>query len=130
MVELPASVENRHHDLGGGAFLGRVLTYRNATAVVFDGNRVVEVHLHVDTVAETGQRLVDRVVDDLVDHVVEPAAVISVADVHARPHAHGLESLENLNALLVVLVAGLLLLLVYSVIRFRGHRKNLELSVT
>ena len=43
------------------------------------------------------ERLVDRVVDDLVDHVVEAGAVIGVADVHARTLAHGIEALEDLD---------------------------------
>jgi hypothetical protein len=37
-----------------------------------------------------------------VDHVVQAGAVFGVADVHARALAHGLEALENLDALLVV----------------------------
>ena len=44
-----------------------------------------------------GQRLVDGVVDDLVDHVVQAGAVIGVADIHARPLAHGVEALEDLD---------------------------------
>ena len=39
-----------------------------------------------------GLRLVDRVVDDLEGHVVQAGAVIGVADVHARPLAHGVEA--------------------------------------
>jgi len=34
-----------------------------------------------------GQRLVDGVVDDLVDHVMQAGTVIGVADIHARPLA-------------------------------------------
>ena len=44
-----------------------------------------------------GQRLVDGVVDDLVDHVMQAGAVIGVADIHARPLAHGIEALEDLD---------------------------------
>ena len=43
----------------------------------------------------TGERLVDRVVDDLVDHVMQAGAVIGVADIHARPLAHGIEALQH-----------------------------------
>jgi UDP-N-acetylenolpyruvoylglucosamine reductase len=50
-----------------------------------------------------GQRLVDGVVDDLVDHVVQAGAVIGVADIHARPLAHGLQALENLDGIGAVL---------------------------
>ena len=48
-------------------------------------------------VGMAGERLVDAVVDDLVDHVVQAGAVVGVADVHARPLAHGVEALEDLD---------------------------------
>jgi hypothetical protein len=47
----------------------------------------------------TGQRLVDAVVHDLVDHVVQARAVIGVADVHAGALAHRLQALENLDGI-------------------------------
>ena len=40
-------------------------------AVVDDGDRVVGVQPHLDEVVAARERLVDRVVDDLVDQVVE-----------------------------------------------------------
>ena len=76
----------------------------DAAAVVLDRDRAVEVDRDVDAIAEARQRLVDGVVDDLVDHVVQARAVIGVADVHARALAHRLEALEDLDALLVVRV--------------------------
>ena len=54
-----------------------------------------------DRVAVAGQRLVDRVVDDLVDEVVQ-AAHAGRADVHAGTLAHGLEALEDRDVLGVV----------------------------
>ena len=51
----------------------------------------------VDAVAIAGERLVDRVVDDLVDHVMQAGAVIGVADIHARPLAHGIEPAQHLD---------------------------------
>ena len=83
-----------------------MLAHRNAAAVVLDGDRPVEVDHHVDAIAEAGQRLVDRVVDDLVDHVVQARPVIGVADVHAGPLANGIQTLQDLDALFVVLTAG------------------------
>ena len=55
-----------------------------------------------------GERLVDRVVDDLVDHVMQARAVIGVADIHAGPLAHRVEAFEDLDRLGVVggLLAG------------------------
>ena len=50
-----------------------------------------------------GERLVDRVVDDLVDHVMQARAVIGVADVHARALAHRIEALEDLDGFCAVI---------------------------
>ena len=44
-----------------------------------------------------GLRLVDRVVDQLEDHVVQTRGVVGVADVHAGALAHRLEALEDLD---------------------------------
>ena len=75
---------------------------RDAAAVVGDGDRAVGIERDVDQVGIAGQRLVDRVVDDLEHHVVQAGAVVGVADIHARPHADGLEALENLDRARVV----------------------------
>jgi hypothetical protein len=44
-----------------------------------------------------GERLVDGVVDDFVDHVVQARAVIGVADIHAWALADRVEALEHLD---------------------------------
>ena len=59
----------------------------------------------VDLIAVAGQRLVDRVVDDLVDEVMQ-AGCTGRADVHRRPLAHRLEPFENLDLVGAVLVDG------------------------
>src|SRR5882757_9152112 len=84
-----------HDDLGRGNALALVNVDGNAAAVVAhrDGAVGVEHDLHRAGVA--GQRFVDGVVDDFVDHVVQAGAVIGVADIHAGPLAHGIETLQN-----------------------------------
>ena len=52
-------------------------------------------------VAVTGQRLVDRVVDDLVDEMVQ-TTLARGPDVHTRTLAHRLEPLEHSDVLGVV----------------------------
>ena len=52
--------------------------------------------------AEAGQRLVDGVVDDFIDHVMQARAVVGVADIHAGALAHGIEALQDLDRLGVV----------------------------
>jgi hypothetical protein len=81
----------------------------------------------LDVVAVAGERLVDRVVEDLEDHVVQAGAVGRVADVHARALAHRIEALEDLDARRVVVVAVAVLRNAGRVLRLRvrlhrGHR--------
>ena len=57
----------------------------------------------VDLGGVAGERLVDGVVDDLVDHVVQAGAVVGVADIHARPLAHGVEALQDLDRFRIVI---------------------------
>jgi hypothetical protein len=57
----------------------------------------VDLHRHGGGMA--GQRLVDAVVDDLIDHVVQARAVVGVADIHAGALAHGIQALENLDGI-------------------------------
>ena len=91
---LPPAWSIGQDDLGRGALLLRVLVDRDAAAVVDDGDRLVRVDRDRDVVAVAGERLVDGVVDDLVDQVME-AARAGRADVHARPLAHRVEAPED-----------------------------------
>jgi hypothetical protein len=97
LVELPAGVQLRHHHLGGGDALLAMDLRGDAAAVVVDGDRAVAVERHQNTVTPAGKGLVDGVVDDLVDHVVQARAVVGVADIHARPLAHGIEAAQHLD---------------------------------
>ena len=97
VVELAARVQHGHDHLGGRHALALVDVDRDAAAVVADGDRAVGVQDHLDPVAIAGERFVDRVVDDLEHHVVQAGAVVGIADVHARPTAHRLQALEDLD---------------------------------
>ena len=104
LVELPARVQLGHDDLGRRNALLLVDAGRDAAAVVGHGHRAVGVERHRHPGRMAGQRLVDRVVDDLVDHVVEARAVVGVADVHARALAHRVEAAEHLDRASAVVV--------------------------
>jgi len=101
LIELAAGVQFGQRDLGGRALRLVLVVHldagRDTAAVVDHRQRVVGMDGDDDVVAVAGERLVDRVVDDLEDHVVQASAVLRVADVHARPLAHGLEPLEDLD---------------------------------
>src|SRR5215210_1053521 len=86
-----------------------MLPDRDAAAVVGDGAAVVRMEHDLDLRGVPRQRLVYRVVDDLVDEVVK-AARPGRADVHARTLADGLEPFEDRDVLGAVAVACLRLL--------------------
>src|SRR5262249_19737237 len=96
LIEFAAGMELSHDDFGGGDPFALVNVRRDAAAIVADGTGAVRIERDDHLLGETGQRFVDRVVDDLVDHMVEPGAVIGIADIHARPLAHGVETFEDL----------------------------------
>lgn len=93
-AELSAGMQDRHDDLDRGATLGRVDVDGDASAVVDDTDTAVVEQRHLDVVAVAGEGLVDRVVDHLVDEVVQ-TTLSGRADVHAGTLAHGLESFED-----------------------------------
>ena len=70
-AELAARVQLCEHDGERREILILDQVDGNPGAVVDDGHRMVGVQPHLDEVVAARERLVDRVVDDLVDQVVE-----------------------------------------------------------
>ncbi len=99
LIELPAGMELGHDDLGRRNALALVDVGRDAAAVVAHRAGAVRVERDSHLLGVACERLVDGVVHHLVDHVVETGAVVGVADVHARPLAHRVEALEDLDQL-------------------------------
>lgn len=100
-AELAARVQHGQHDLEGRLALGGDNAHRDASAVVGDPHATVGQDRHVDGVRVAGQRLVDRVVDDLVHEVVQ-TALTGGADVHTGSLADRVQTLEDGNGAGVV----------------------------
>src|SRR5437588_11595055 len=103
LVEFPAGVELRHNDLSGRDAFTFVDVGWNAAAVVTDGAGAVRIEYDRYFLGKTGKRFVDRVVDGLIDHVMQAGAIISVADIHSGPFANGIEPLEHLDRFCIVI---------------------------
>ena len=105
-AELATGVQLREDHLDTGQAGAGLDVDGDAATVVPDLDGAVAAEDHLDAGADAGQRLVDRVVDDL-PQAVHETALVGRADVHARALAHGLEALEDLEvARGVVAVAG------------------------
>ena len=96
LVEFTSGMQHRQHDFECRFALLLVEVGGDTAAVVLDGDRVVLVDRHVDIGAIARQRLVDRVVHDLVNQVVE-TLFADIADVHGRTLAHRFEAFEDLD---------------------------------
>ena len=94
-AELAPRVQHGEHDLGRrlGLVL-RVRLDRDSPPVVDDAAAAVGQQGDVDARAVTGHRLVDRVVDDLVDEVVK-AVETGRPDVHPGAFSDGFEALQD-----------------------------------
>ncbi len=104
LVEFPARVQLGHDDLGRGDAFALVHIGRNTAPVVAHRHRAVGVEHYRHGIVVAGQRLVDGVVDDLVDHVVEARPVVGIADVHAGAFANGFKAFQDLDGTRAVLV--------------------------
>jgi hypothetical protein len=103
LVELAAGVQAGEHDYDCRFLLGWMRTNRNATSVVLNRYRTIQMHAHCKGFGVTGQRLVSGVVDHFLDDVRRRVG----AGVHARPRAHRLQAFEHADGRFVVLVQGI-----------------------
>ena len=117
LFELAAGVKHRVHDFERRALFRRMHVNRDPAAVVLHRNPIVAQNYDVDLVAETGQRLVNRVVHDLGDQMMQ-SPLGRVADVHPGAFANCFESFEYLDGLGAIAVGRL----------FICHRKGRAMS--
>ena len=89
LTELTAGMQVGEYQLDGRHLKFRMHLDRNPASVVTNRNRAIDVNRDVDLCAETGQMLVDRVVQDLKDAVMK-SALIRIPDIHPGPFPNGL----------------------------------------
>ena len=93
-TELAACVQHGEDNLDGGPLLDRVLVDRDSAAVVADRDPAVGEQGDGDVGGVAGHSFVDRVIDDLVDQVVQ-TPLPSGPDVHTGPLADGIQAFED-----------------------------------
>ena len=97
-AELTAGMEDGQNDRDRGNAQFLVDTDGDASTVVADFDDVPGQDVHFNVCAEAGQRLVDGVIDDLIDQMVESAGT-GRTDVHTGTHPDRFETFEDLDLL-------------------------------
>ena len=120
-AELGPGVQRGHHRFQRRDLGLRMDVNGDAASVVGDRDVVALVDRGLDGIAETGHRLVDAVVDHLVDQVVQ-AALVGGADVHAGAAADRLPAVQHVDVRGVVITGAITL-------RFSGHRHASAVSI-
>src|SRR5581483_7267711 len=97
-IKFAAGVQLGHDDLSGGNLLTVDVhgVNGNTTAVVNHRDRIVDVDGDFDLVGESGERLVNGVIDDFVDEMVQ-THFAGRSDVHCRTFADGFHTAEDLD---------------------------------
>lgn len=101
LVELTTGVKHCQNDLKSRLVHLFMHVYRYASAIVNDLDGIVLKNAHFYMAGKTGESLVDRVVDHLVNQMMQ-AAHACVADIHRRTFAHRLKSLKHLDIIRLI----------------------------
>ena len=100
VVKLTSGVKGcEYKTFRGNAFL--VHAHGDTSAIIRNSGGAVFVQCHMDLTAKTGQMLVHRVVNNLIDEVVQALAG-DTADVHAGTLADGFETFQHGNAVGII----------------------------
>jgi hypothetical protein len=99
-IELAARMQHRQHDLHPRHRLAvhRLVVDRDTAPVVGHGDGVVHVDRHIDPGRMPCQRLIDGIIDHLVDQMMQ-TLLARRADVHRRPLTDRCQTFENRNVL-------------------------------
>ena len=99
-AKFSSGMENRQHHFDRRP-AALVHVDGNAPAVIDDGNTVVGVNRYRNLTAISGERFVDRIINDFINKVMK-AALRCAADIHAGALADRFEPFQNLNLIGVI----------------------------
>lgn len=102
VVEFSTRVEDGHDDFRGRSIFLLVQADWDTAAVILDRQAPIRKEFYIDLVAVACHGLVDGIVDDFVNHVVQPGPIVRIADVHSGTSTNGLQTLQDMNTAGVV----------------------------
>ena len=77
-----------HNDLGGGNPLFLMDIHGYSPPIIRHRYAVIGMNFHMHMVGMFGQSFIDAVIHNLIDHMMKPAAIIGIANIHARAFAN------------------------------------------
>ena len=95
-IEFTAGVQHRQNDFESRFALFLVHIGGDTSTVIFDCDRVVLVDGYLDIGAIARQSLVDRVVDNLIDQVVQ-TLLAHITNIHCGSFANCFKTFQHLN---------------------------------
>ena len=98
VIEFSARVQDGHDHFGSGSPFFRMDIDRNSAPVIRNHDGVVVFDGDLDVGAMPCQGFVDGIVHHLEHHVMQAAAIVRVADVHARTLAYCIQAFQYLDA--------------------------------
>ena len=108
LIEFTAGVQHRQHDFESRLALLLVHIGGDTSTVILYGDRVVLVDGYLDVGAITRQSLVDRVIDNLINQVVQ-TLFAHITNIHCGSFAYCFKTFQHLNTGSRILLLGVLL---------------------
>ena len=102
VVEFPAGVEHGEDKLERRHLFFFMIIDRYAATVIDHRHGIVLMDDDIDGFTVTGKRLVDRVVNHLIDQMMQSGRA-RAADVHRGTHSHRIEAFKGFDAFCTVL---------------------------
>ena len=104
VFKFPARVKLGHDHFGGrNAFFG-VNAGGDAAPIIFDRNRSIRIERDNDPVTVASQCFINRIVRNLKHHVMQAAAIIGIADIHAGALADSVKAFKYLNRVCAIFI--------------------------
>ncbi len=100
-TKFTACVEHGHHHFQGRLLDLWVHIDRDATSVITYGDAAIRVNIYLNAIAGACQRLIDRVVNHLVDEMVKRFDVCA-AHIHSGSASNGLQAFQYLDVFRLV----------------------------
>ena len=69
----------------------------NTAPIIRHGNGTIWIQHNGDRITMPCQCLVNRIIDNLIDHVMQTCAIIRITDIHARAFSDSFQAFQNLD---------------------------------